>query len=95
MTTLADYRNALNERNSFDFESVGWRAATLKLEQIIERGLAEKNYQIAREVQDGIYELLDCGLTFENEQVSKLTSLLDDNGFTEMAEDVREYFLED
>jgi hypothetical protein len=95
MTTLADYRNALNERNSFDFESVGWRAATLKLEQIIERGLAEKNYQIAREVQDGIYELLDCGLTFENEQVSKLTSLLDDNGFTEMAEEVREYFLED
>lgn len=95
MTTLVDYRNALNERNSFDFESVGWRAATLKLEQIIERGLAEKNYQIAREVQDGIYELLDCGLTFENEQVSKLTSLLDDNGFTEMAEEVREYFLED
>lgn len=95
MTTLADYRNALNERNSFDFESVGWRAATLKLEQIIERGLAEKNYQIAREVQDGIYELLDCGLTFENEQVSKLISLLDDNGFTEMAEEVREYFLED
>lgn len=95
MTTLADYRNALNERNSFDFESVGWRAATLKLEQIIERGLAEKNYQIAREVQDGIYELLDYGLTFENEQVSKLTSLLDDNGFTEMAEEVREYFLED
>lgn len=95
MTTLADYRNALNERNSFDFESVGWRAATLKLEQIIERGLAEKNYQIAREVQDGIYEFLDYGLTFENEQVSKLTSLLDDNGFTEMAEEVREYFLED
>lgn len=95
MITLVDYRNALNERNSFDFESVGWRAATLKLEQIIERGLAEKNYQIAREVQDGIYELLDCGLTFENEQVSKLTSLLDDNGFTEMAEEVREYFLED
>ncbi len=95
MISLVDYRNALNERNSFDFESVGWRAATLKLEQIIERGLAEKNYQIAREVQDGIYELLDCGLTFENEQVSKLTSLLDDNGFTEMAEEVREYFLED
>lgn len=95
MITLVDYRNALNERNSFDFESVGWRAATLKLEQIIERGLAEKNYQIAREVQDVIYELLDCGLTFENEQVSKLTSLLDDNGFTEMAEEVREYFLED
>lgn len=95
MTTLVDYRNALSERNSFDFESVGWRAATLKLEQIIERGLAEKNYQIAREVQDGIYELLDCGLTFENEQVSKLTALLDDNGFVEMAEEVREYFLED
>lgn len=88
MMTIRDYRNALNERNSFDFESVGWRAAQAKLEQIIETGLEEGSYEIAKEVQDAIYDLLDCGLTFEDEQVVTLMDLLKENDFEELAEEV-------
>lgn len=90
MMTLRDYRNALNERNSFDYESVGWRAAHAKLKQTIEKGLEEGNFQIAREVQDGIYELLDCGLTADDEQVAELIKLLAENGFEELAEEIKE-----
>ena len=36
---MREYRQALNERDSFDIGSVGWRAAQLKLEQVVEKYL--------------------------------------------------------
>ncbi len=95
MVTLTDYRKALCERNECEFESAEWKMAQEKLNQIIEEGLAEGNYQIAREVQDGIIDLMECDLALDDERIANLIELLENNGFSEFVEEVKEYYFED
>lgn len=87
---MEEYRWALNERDSFEIGSTGWKAAQLKLEQIIKKELGKGNRRIAFEVQDDIYNMLDNGTSLEDEEVVKSLNLLKDNGFEDLAEEVLE-----
>lgn len=87
---MREYRQALNERNGFDIGSAGWRAAQLKLEQVVERYLQSADRRMAMEIMDEVYSLNDCGAEYDDEIVQKDISLLMDNGFEEYAEELRE-----
>lgn len=87
---MREYRQALNERDSFDIGSVGWRAAQLKMEQVVEKYLKAGDRRMAMEILDEVYSLNDCGAEYDDETVQKDINLLMDNGFEEYAEELRE-----
>ena len=87
---MREYIQALNERDRFDIGSVGWRAAQLKLEQVVEKYLKAGDRRMAMEILDEVYSLNDCGAEYDDETVQKDINLLMDNGFEEYAEELRE-----
>ncbi len=87
---MKEYRQALNERDSFDIGSVGWRAAQLKLEQVAEKYLQAGDRRMAMEIVGEVYSLNDCGAEYDDEIVQKTIRLLENNGFEKYAEELRE-----
>lgn len=91
---LREYRAILNERDSYDIGSTGWKAAQIKLEDLIERGLKEGERMIAYEVYDDICSLLDCGADMEDEKIQKSIKMLEENGFEDLVGKIEDLFEE-
>ncbi len=97
--TFKDYQNQLNERDSHDIGSTGWRLAQQNIETIIEELLAQGNKEMAYEIVDEIYSLMECEENTPDfnetadmkselvENIKKDIQLLRDNGFEDMIDD--------
>ncbi len=93
MARFTDYLKALNERESHDIGSTGWRLAQQNIENITEELLAQGSRQMACEIVDEIYSLMELD---EDEEliatIKKDIQLLRDNGFDDMvADDIEEW----
>lgn len=97
--TFKDYQNQLDERSRHDIDSAGWRLAQQNIETIIEELLAQGSKEIAYEIVDEIYSLMECeeNTPYFNEtadmkselveNIKKDIQLLRDNGFEDMIDD--------
>ncbi len=97
--TFKDYQNQLNERDSHDIGSAGWRLAQQNIETIIEELLAQGSKEIAHEIVDEIYSLMECEENTPDfnetadmkselvKNIKKDIQLLRDNGFEDMIDD--------
>ena len=97
--TFKDYQNQLDERSSHDIDSAGWRLAQQNIETIIGELLAQGSKEIAYEIVDEIYSLMECeeNTPYFNEtadmkselveNIKKDIQLLRDNGFEDMIDD--------
>ena len=90
MYDMNDYRAALNERDSHDIESSEWKLGQMKVQSIVAVMVANGNCQMVEEVMYEVYSLNDCGVSFEDEAIQFDLWLLESNGYTEQAQELRE-----
>ena len=90
MYSMKDYRAALDERGSHDMESPAWKLGQMKMQGIVTAMVASGNTQMVQEVVDEVYSLNDCGVSFEDEAIQFDLWLLESNGYTEQAQELRE-----
>lgn len=90
MYSMEDYRAALDERGSHDMESSAWKLGQMKVQGIVTAMVASGNIQMVQEVVDEVYSLNDCGVSFEDEAIQFDIWLLESNGYTEQAKELRE-----
>ena len=90
MYSMEDYRAALDERESHDMESSAWKMGQMKVQGIVTAMVASGNTQMVQEVVDEVYSLNDCGVSFEDEAIQFDLWLLESNGYTEQAQELRE-----
>lgn len=90
MYSMEDYRAALDERESHDMESSAWKLGQMKVQGIVTAMVASGNTQMVQEVVDEVYSLNDCGVSFEDEAIQFDLLLLESNGYTEQAQELRE-----
>lgn len=88
--TMRDYRNALNERDSYDLYTPGWKLGQMKVDDIVEEMIKDKNNEMAHELSDVIYSLAECGFDLQSDEIKKLMELLKNNGFEDMAMEITE-----
>lgn len=88
--TIVDYRNALNERDSHDLETPGWKLGQMKVDSIVEEMMKAGSKEMAYELVDGIWSLIECGFELQSEEIEKLMDLLKNNGFEDMALEIWE-----
>lgn len=88
--TMNDYRRFLNERDSHDIGTPGWNLGQQNVENIVEKMMKSGSEEMAHELVDEIYSLLDCGFDLDSEEIKKDMALLEENGFEELAEEIRE-----
>lgn len=87
---MEEYRRALNEMSSFDFGSIGWKAAREKAKAIARREIQKRNVNMAFEIFDEIEGLAECGFKADSDEIAWGIALLEDNGFEDLAEGARE-----
>ena len=89
--TFRNYQEAINERDSYDMFSSGWKAAQIKMESIVMELMKQHCQQMAMELVDETYSLLEFSNDKEiKEVISKNLTLLRENGFEDMADDLIE-----
>lgn len=88
--TIVDYRNAVNEMNSHDLDTPGWKLGQMKVDSIVEEMMKERKPEMAHEVVDTIWSLIECGFELQSEEIEKLMDLLKNNGFEDMAMEIWE-----
>ena len=62
----------------------------MKMQGIVTAMVASGNTQMVQEVVDEVYSLNDCGVSFEDEAIQFDLWLLESNGYTEQAQELRE-----
>ena len=62
----------------------------MKVQGIVTAMVASGNTQMVQEVVDEVYSLNDCGVSFEDEAIQFDLWLLESNGYTEQAQELRE-----
>lgn len=90
MYKMEDYRAALSERDSYDMGSAAWNLAQQKVQSIVAVMVASGNRMMVKEIMDEVYSLNDCGMEFENWAIQHNIWLLESNGYTEEAEELKE-----
>lgn len=90
MYNMNDYRAALSERESYDMDSAPWNLAQTKVQSIVTAMVASGNKYMVREVMDEVYSLNDCGAELDSNAVQFDLWLLESNGFTAEAQELRE-----
>lgn len=90
MYSREDYRAALDERDSYDIDSSAWNLAQQKVQGIVTAMVASGNKYMVREVMDEVYGLNDCGMDLDSNAVQFDLWLLESNGFTAEAQELRE-----
>lgn len=90
MYNMNDYRAALSERDSKDFETKEWQLCQQKVQSIATVLVASGNKSMVVEVVDEVYSLNDCGVELEDNVVQFDLWLLESNGYTKKAQELRE-----
>lgn len=89
MYNMSDYRKALADRDSKDFNSAAWDIEQAKVQSIVSVMVASKSSEMVSEVVDEVYSLNDCGATLDDKAVQFDIWLLESNGYTAKAEEFR------
>lgn len=90
MYSMNDYRAALSERDNYDMDSANWRFAQYKVQHIIGSMIERHDQRMVAEVMDDVFSMNDCGMPFDNEVVQYLIWLLQEAGYKEEAQKLRE-----
>lgn len=90
MYNMNDYREALNERDRQEMDSNEWNLCQSKVKGIVAALVAVGNKMMVSEVVDEVYSLNDCGCELTDEAVQYDLWLLESNGYTEQAKELRE-----
>lgn len=90
MYSMKDYREALGERDSHDMDSSAWKLGQMKVNSIVTAMVVSGNSQMVQEVVDEVYSLNECCSSLEDEAVQFDIWLLESNGFSKQAQELRE-----
>lgn len=88
--TMRDYRNALNERDSHDLGTPGWKLGQMNVSNIVGEMIKSGSEEMAHELVDEIWSLIESGNELQSEEVEKDMKLLKNNGFEELALEILE-----
>lgn len=89
MYNMNDYRAALSERDGQEIYSKEWNICQLKVNSIVSALVAVGNVTMVSEVVNEVYGLNDCGMELDDEAVQHDLWLLESNGYTEQAKELR------
>lgn len=94
MYSMNDYRAAISERDGYDMGTPEWNLGQMKVIGIVTAMISSGSTYYAqymvKEVVDEVYNLNDCGASLEDEGVQFDLWLLESNGYTEKAKELRE-----
>lgn len=90
MYNMNDYREALSERDRQEMDSKEWNLCQSKVQGIVAALVAVGNKLMVSEVVEEVYSLNDCGMKLDDEAVQYDLWLLESNGYTEEAKELRE-----
>lgn len=88
--TMRDYRNALNERDSHDLGTPGWKLGQMNVSNIVEEMMKSGSEEMAHELVDEIWSLIECGYELQSQEIEKDMELLKNNGFEDLALEIWE-----
>lgn len=83
--TMVDYRNALEERDSYDLDTPEWEQSQAAVNNIVEEMMKSGSKEMAYELADEINSLLECGFELDSEEIQRDIELLKNNGFENVA----------
>lgn len=83
--TMVDYRNALEERDSYDLDTPEWEQSQATVNNIVEEMMKSGSKEMAYELADEINSLLECGFELDSEEIQRDIELLKNNGFENVA----------
>lgn len=89
MYNMNDYREALSERDRQEMNSKEWNMCQLKVKSIVSALVAIGNRMMVSEVVNEVYGLNDCGIELDDEAVQHDLWLLESNGYTDQAKELR------
>lgn len=90
MYGMKDYREALEERDRYDMDSVAWKLAQQKVQGIVTAMVASGDTKMVHEVVDEVYILNDCGASLDDVAIQFDLWLLESNGYKEQAQELRD-----
>lgn len=89
MYNMNDYREALSERGRQEMNSKEWNMCQLKVMSIVSALVAIGNRMMVSEVVNEVYGLNECGIELDDEAVQHDLWLLESNGYTDEAKELR------
>lgn len=87
--SMNDYWEAIDERESYDMGSNAWTLGQMKVRSIMSAMVSCGNRGMINQVMDEVYSLNDCGAEFDDESVQWMLWLLESNGYTDEAEELK------